>query len=590
MQKPVDFYKSQLIELNIQHTEVSKKILRIRALRFLVFITSALGIYYTFHIPNVPIVIALLGIIAFIFLVMQHQKLKDKRKIIITKKNINTTEIAVLNGSYHDLDIGKEFINPQHFFSNDIDLFGKGSFFQFINRTVTKDGKKELAATIVSNQTAFIFEKQEALKELSSKVKWRQHFSALESLVTAKRDTATIVEWIQNYTSKIPKHLSIITKLFPIVSIAFITLLVFKTISFSILLGWFFVGLAITGSALKATQKLYTDANNAKDIFKQYYLLLEQIENQQFSSSILQNKQQDITSENEKASSIFKKFSKILDAFDQRNNILIAVVGNGLFLWDIQNALKTEQWIAQYKNVVKQWFKTVSYFDAQNSLANFVYNHPTYSFPKIQDETAVITAKNLGHPLLNRTKRIDNDFRISNNQFFIVTGANMAGKSTFLRTISLSIVMANCGLPVCAESYNYTPVKLITSMRTSDSLTDDESYFYSELKRLKFIVDKLTNDNYFIVLDEILKGTNSKDKALGSKKFIEKLSKSTSTGIIATHDVSLCELANEYAPQIENHYFDAEIVNNELFFDYKMKQGICKNMNASFLLKKMEIV
>lgn len=127
-------------------------------------------------------------------------------------------------------------------------------------------------------------------------------------------------------------------------------------------------------------------------------------------------------------------------------------------------------------------------------------------------------------------------------------------------------------------------------MRTSDSLTDDESYFYSELKRLKFIVDEITNDSYFIVLDEILKGTNSKDKALGSKKFIEKLSKSNSTGIIATHDVSLCELAEEYTPQIENHYFDAEIINDELFFDYKMKNGICKNMNASFLLKKMEIV
>ncbi len=165
----------------------------------------------------------------------------------------------------------------------------------------------------------------------------------------------------------------------------------------------------------------------------------------------------------------------------------------------------------------------------------------------------------------------------------------MAGKSTFLRTVSLQIMMANVGLPVFAKEMEYSPIKLITSMRTTDSLTDDESYFFSELKRLKFIVDEIQKDRYFIVLDEILKGTNSTDKAKGSRKFVERLVGSKSTGIIATHDLSLCEVANEL-PQIENHYFDAEIIDNELHFDYKFKEGICQNMNASFLLKKMEIV
>jgi len=149
--------------------------------------------------------------------------------------------------------------------------------------------------------------------------------------------------------------------------------------------------------------------------------------------------------------------------------------------------------------------------------------------------------------------------------------------------------MANCGLPVCATSFKYTPIKLITSMRSTDSLTEDESYFYSELKRLKFIVDAIKESDYFIILDEILKGTNSKDKAIGSKKFVEKLSKSKSTGIIATHDVSLCELESELTA-VENYYFDAEISEDELHFDYALKKGVCKNMNASFLLKKMEIV
>lgn len=165
----------------------------------------------------------------------------------------------------------------------------------------------------------------------------------------------------------------------------------------------------------------------------------------------------------------------------------------------------------------------------------------------------------------------------------------MAGKSTFLRTISLHIVMANAGLPVCAKTSEYNPVKLVTSMRTSDSLTDDSSYFFSELTRLKFIVDAIKKEPYFIILDEILKGTNSTDKAIGSRKFVEKLVDGNATGIIATHDLSLCEIEKELS-DVQNYYFDAQIVNDELFFDYKLKQGVCQNMNASFLLKKMEIV
>jgi DNA mismatch repair ATPase MutS len=169
----------------------------------------------------------------------------------------------------------------------------------------------------------------------------------------------------------------------------------------------------------------------------------------------------------------------------------------------------------------------------------------------------------------------------------------MAGKSTFLRTVSLAIIMANAGLPVCANNFRYTPIKLITSMRTSDSLTDDESYFFSELKRLKMIIERVQQTekpgDYFIILDEILKGTNSTDKAIGSRKFVERLVKLGAMGIIATHDLSLCEIAKDLQ-EVKNHYFDAEIIDNELHFDYTFKDGICKNMNASFLLKKMEII
>jgi hypothetical protein len=589
MKKLVHFYTEEKQRLETELKATKNKLANLSVLRLVVFILTLVGIYFLFDDIRAVGFIATVGIIVFSILLIKYLDAKESKKLLITKIKINETEIRVLEGDFLFLKTGEEFIDPTHVYSNDIDLFGRGSFFQYINRTSTQQGAKELAKTITENHILSIDKKQEVLKELSQKVAWRQHFSALASLVTTRYSTKEILDFIQNYSTVFSIIVSKSPIVFSLVSIVLIALVSFAIIPFSILILWVFIGLGITALYFKKTQEIYVQADKAKATFKQYYLLLQEIENRKFSSAKLQEKQQIIQSEKLQASLIFKQFSKILDAFDQRNNLLIAFVGNAFFLWDLRNAVKVEIWITNYKHTVKKWFEVIAFFDAQNSLANFQYNHPEYSFPKVQKQDAIMKAVGLGHPLLNSEKRIDNDFKIYDQEFFIVTGANMAGKSTFLRTVSLSIVMANVGLPVCAKSCIYSPVKLITSMRTSDSLADDESYFYSELKRLKFIVDTIDKDDYFIILDEILKGTNSKDKAIGSKKFIEKLVSSKSTGIIATHDVSLCELATDFS-EIKNYYFDAEISNDELYFDYLFKKGVCKNMNASFLLKKMEII
>jgi ABC-type multidrug transport system fused ATPase/permease subunit len=589
MKPPRAFYTQQKAALEKEALVFKKKLIILGIFRLAVFLGTSFLIYLTFGDFTNVLLIAFVGVFFFSFLVMKYLNLKRKKDIVTAKIKINITEIKVLNSVFHHLKTGEEFINPLHFYSNDIDLFGKGSFFQYINRTTTKDGGIVLANTLTENKTISIIEKQKALIELSEKVIWRQHFSALASLVSVKNTSKAVVNWISNYASVFSKNLPKVQVGFSIISLFLIGLISFGFVSFSYLIIWFFMGLFITGRFLKKTNNLYSETDKVRETFKQYHQLLKEIEKEEFTSKIIKEKQEVVNSEDKKASVIFKEFSKILDAFDQRNNIIISVLGNGLFLSEIYNACKVEKWIIGYKHTVQKWFEVVAFFDAQNSLANFQFNHPSFAFPKILDQKEIIKAINLGHPLLKADKRIDNNFTVDDEQFFIITGANMAGKSTFLRTVSLSIVMANCGLPVCADRFEYSPIKLITSMRTSDSLADDESYFYSELKRLKFIIDEIKSEKYFIILDEILKGTNSKDKAIGSKKFIEKLSKSKSTGIIATHDVSLCELENEFS-EIKNYYFDAEIINDELHFDYMLKKGVCKNMNASFLLKKMEIV
>ena len=589
MKSPTTFYNEQLKKHQLEIKLSKKRLIQLSLIRFFVFIFTAIGVYFTFEQTQVASILGIVGLVIFLFLLKKYSKIKSEKELSEALISINEEELKIASGDYFDNKQGLEFLDTKHYYSLDIDLFGKGSFYQFINRTKIKEGSKRLADELNANNIEDVILRQEALKELASITEWRQNFSAIASLVTIETPANVIINWLKKYSVFSPKIMKWLPMLFAIVSVVLLGLTFTSVLSPFPAIIWLFIGLFITGRYLKKISDLSSNSDKVKDTFRQYSALLEKIENNVFTSEILKEKQQKITYEGKKASLIFNEFSKFLDALDSRNNIFFAIVGNGFLLWDCKQSYKIEQWIEEYKRKVEDWFEVISFFDAYNSLGNFVFNHPTYIFPEITISKTAINTKNLGHPLLKVEKRIDNDLIINNEQFFIVTGANMAGKSTFLRTVSLHIVMANVGLPVCATESKYSPVKLITSMRTSDSLTDDSSYFFSELTRLKFIVDAIQKESYFIILDEILKGTNSTDKAIGSRKFVEKLVGSNATGIIATHDLSLCEIEKELE-DVKNYYFDAEILNDELHFDYTFKKGICKNMNASFLLRKMEII
>ena len=589
MSQPLPFYTAEKQFFKKELSLVNGKLLRLSMLRLAVFLSLAFCTWFFFGNIKILVPILVSGIALFLYLVSIYSDLKLLKKKTQKLIKINQLEINVLDGDVSSLDFGNEFINPSHDYSYDIDLFGKGSLFQYINRTSLATGKEQLASVLSENSIDSILDKQEAIQELSSKPKWRQNFSATGSLIHDEVTIKTIINWLHQHQAFVPKIMRILPNIFAVFLIIVFALNYFDFVSNFGLAIWFFIGLGITGAYVMKINNLYLHANKAKDTFKQYHQLLSLIEKEEFKSDLLKQKQEEIKTDVKKASEIFLEFSKILDAFDQRNNMIIGIFANAFALRDLHHCYKIEQWMHTHLKKVESWFEVIAFFDAQNSLANFNFNHPTFSFPKLVGINNSIVAENIGHPLLSEKKRVTSSVTINNEEFFIITGANMAGKSTFLRTVSLSIVMANIGLPVCAKSFSYSPIKLITSMRTTDNLSEDESYFFSELKRLKYIVDAIEKDNYFIILDEILKGTNSTDKAIGSKKFVKKLVGSQSTGIIATHDLSLCEITAEL-PQVKNYYFDAEIINDELHFDYFLKDGVCKNMNASFLLKKMEIV
>tara|TARA_R110002049_G_scaffold213943_1_gene385454 strand:+ start:231 stop:2015 length:1785 start_codon:yes stop_codon:yes gene_type:complete len=594
MQNPNTFYKEQLDLNQAESKRIFKQMSLLSILRLSVFMLIIFGIYLTNENWQIATAIGVIGISVFLLLLSKYTDIKAKRALHKRLVVINEDELKIASGDFHNRADGSQFQNPKHFYSLDIDLFGKGSFFQFINRTTIKEGTEKLTQQLLANDISNIENRQEAIQELASLPKWRQNYSGVSQGVEVEHSAKSIINWLKDYKSFLNPFHYWFTVVYSVASVLILLLGVLEFFSMErsgyLLLGWLILGLGITAFYLKRINLVAQNTEMAKDTFRQYALLLELIENNEFKSQLLKEQQQKIQSEGVKASQIFSKFSKALDALDNRNNLISAIFGNGLLLWDIRQTYNVEQWISKYGNKVEDWFEVVTFFDAFNSLGNYAFNHQNFTYPILTDQSVTISAEGLGHPLLNPEKRIDSNLLLEEEQFFIITGANMAGKSTFLRTVALHIVMANVGLPICAKQSKYKPIKLITSMRTTDSLTDDSSYFFSELTRLKFVVDTIETDkNYFVILDEILKGTNSTDKAIGSRKFVEKLVKQNATGIIATHDLSLTEIEKELEA-VKNYYFDAEIINDELYFDYKLKEGVCQNMNASFLLKKMEIV
>jgi DNA mismatch repair ATPase MutS len=285
-----------------------------------------------------------------------------------------------------------------------------------------------------------------------------------------------------------------------------------------------------------------------------------------------------------------RALEKIQKRMSYRMNLLVGTILNMCLAWDFRVICQWEEWRQKYQSQLPEVEGHLTEMEVWISGAIYHYNFPETTFAHF-NETNEVDISGLGHPFIPSEKRILNDVKYAKNeQFYIITGPNMAGKSTFLRSIGWALISANAGFPIMAKNCSMPRMKLYTSMRNTDDLKEESSYFYAELVRLRFIVDAIeSGEKIFVILDEILKGTNSKDKELGSAGLMRKLANLHARGIIATHDLSLCNLANENKA-FSNYYFDSTIDKDELHFDYLLRQGTCKNMNASFLLQKMRLV
>jgi hypothetical protein len=370
------------------------------------------------------------------------------------------------------------------------------------------------------------------------------------------------------------------------------SLYLFAGLSWGFLAGILLVSGAVLYSKRKVIQSLYILFGSEANLLANYKELLKLIEEKEFESKLLLDLKSRLLEEEFKASEALNQLQKRMAEFDYRENIIVAVILNVLFLWDLRCSLKLAKWQKKHGESIHRWFDVIAEFDALSSLANLNHNHPEWTLPKFEDGDFHLTANNLKHPLIKSSKNIGNDFRMNGTgQIAIITGANMAGKSTFLRTIGVNMVLAMNGCRANASWLGLKPVGLFTNMRTTDNLQNDESYFFAELQRLKAILDQIkAGKEVFVIIDEMLKGTNSEDKLSGSIKLIEQLISLCAVGLVATHDLKLTAMAGKYPHNITNKCFEIKLSEDELLFDYKLADGVTSTMNANFLMKKMGII
>lgn len=590
---PPETYKYQIENLSSSLRKLKRKKSFLGWLRLFIVIAIVFFIYYLFFNSSVFVwTMALASLIAFLYVISidtdNNEKAADTERLL----NINNEELSLLNGNYYHREDGLSFLPAEHPYAVDIDLFGRASIYQYINRCTSKQSKKLLASLLLSpSQKDVIIERQQAALVLTQHVEWRQQLqsSGLANPLTISTENK-IITWL-----KMPDALQgilwkIIPNVFTAITIACSTAYFLDWLSssvFTLLVFIFFLFAKFTSSKV---MKTYTALSRIDVEVNTIYAQLSLVESLPATAPLLDSYKKLLILEKNGTERI-KELKKILNRFDFRLNVAVFIILNTFLLWDVRQANSLSKWKAKNAVFVPQWFTILANIEVINTLATLTFNHPDWIFPKISDEHFTLSAEQIGHPLIEAKTRVNNSFSENGTgKISIITGSNMAGKSTFLRSIAVNLVLAQMGAPVCAKAFTCSPVQLYSSMRISDNLAENTSTFYAELKKLKSIIDAVKrHEKIFILLDEILRGTNSLDRHTGSDALIKQLIKEQAVAVIATHDVELASLEDEYTTAINNYHFDVQVEGEELYFDYKLKSGICKSMNASILMKKIGI-
>ena len=550
------------------------------------FLGAAVWGYYAYIDENfVETIIALVCLIFYIFVFILDDRCIVRISQVRELLGFCRKEVSALGGDYSSFDSGKEYINPQHEYSYDLDVFGEKSLYQRINRTVTKIGRDRLAEKLAHLNTdkKNILEAQEAIVDLAKMDDWRLRFLVRPFVESYPKQLSSVVGQDKYgffiMKSKLPYVMIIAT-------LIILVLAILSYVAWSFFFMMFAIQVGVTISVGRMSSKVSGQTNDLHKEFKGYLVLIDDIVTANYSSAMLRDLQHGLSEDGSNSAIALHRLSSILNLFNQRSNELMCILLNGLFLYDVLLIRMFARWSERYMPHVDRWLDCIAEIDALVSMGNYAANHPQNVEAEIlnEGENIIVEGNGIYHPFLQYEKAVPNDFRLSKTEVAIVTGANMAGKSTFLRTLGVSFIMACNGIPVCAKSFRFSVVSLFSSMRTADDLSKDISYFNAELLRLQQLVRHVKSHPYtLVILDEILKGTNSRDKLKGSIMFLEEISKQRVGVVVATHDLELSDLEKQHPKVYHNYCFEIEL-SEHVKYSYKIKRGVAHNLNASYLL------
>ena len=531
------------------------------------------------------------GLLLVSYVLIRRMDVRNSNRIeaLQNTRRVYQKEQAYLDSDFSHFDDGTQYIDPGHPYTYDMDIFGHDSLFNRINRTITTGGSDKLASTLSCgfSRRERIVQHHAAIEELALREELRTRFLAhgQQGII----NTSEILSALHGIEEKeyrfhlLPSILAIIATISVWLGIG---LAIAGLIPASVVMIWVFLQFGIVFATNNAAFREATKVVNRMHRELRIYVgLITTIIESDLEAEECQHIIQTLTEQS--ALSSFTQLERILGGLDRQGNPFYRFLSDTFFCYDYWLIRQFRQWKVRYLVQIEDWIKSVSQFDALVSMATFRYNEPkTIDAEVIEASEVVYEAEGLSHPFLGK-KAVSNDFTICDNHYYIITGANMAGKSTFLRTIGVNYIMAMCGMPVFAQRMKISVFSLFSSMRTTDDLTQGISYFNAELLRLQQMIRYCQqHPRTLIILDEILKGTNSLDKLNGSRLFLESIQHLPVTGIVATHDLELSKMEDLFPLRFHNYCFEIEL-SDHVTYTYKITPGVARNQNATFLLKNI---
>jgi hypothetical protein len=592
---PGEYYREKSNQLQATLHQLQKKQSLLGWLRLSVLLLSVIMAYQLFAVSLFAGWITIIvGIVLFLGLVSFDTD--NNHRIRRMKKQLELTEDErkVLANDFHHRFDGAAFQPPEHPYAGDLDLFGKASIFQYINRCSSEQGKRLLATNLLHPLSLLeAGARQEAVRELIGDHQWRMDLAVLsaeEQLTEATGRRA--IAWVEgredHFTSK---SWTYIIPVYSVLATASAIACMVGWIPLNLFGGIFLLYFIFSSSLSRRAMKSYLHLNGIVPQIRTLESLLQHGETRTFKSPLLQSWQQSVGTKNGKGYRQIAHLKEILNRFDLRLNVLLFIILNSLWLWDVRQVRALNRWRETNRTHVGGWFQAVGELEVLGSLATLHFNQPAWVFPRFSENKFHFSATALGHPLIPGGHCVVNDFLLEGTgKVALVTGSNMAGKSTFLRSLGLNTVLAFVGAPICARAFQVSSTRIMSSMRIADNLSENTSTFYAELKKLKTIIEAVNRkEAVLVLLDEVLRGTNSLDRHIGLEALIRQFIRQDAVAVVATHDVEVAGLEKEYPRALQNYHFDVQVQGEELYFDYRLKKGVCTSLNASILMKKIGI-